>query len=149
MMTRSCCRRIVGENRSIESPFARLIATSFYDGPTDGLVECGTCGLVYAFRMLDWDDNQDQRIFSLASTGTSFQSIEKTSSIPPKWPSWILSIDLPQSTRNTINDACAAASRIEFVIATHSLLTAIDVWVPSGLPVVGDWFSELGLKRSE
>jgi hypothetical protein len=36
------------------------------DGPTDGLVECGTCLTIYSFRKLDWDDQQEApRVFLL------------------------------------------------------------------------------------
>jgi hypothetical protein len=40
--------------------------TGYFDGETDGLLRCGICEQPYHFRLLDWDENQDRRIFALS-----------------------------------------------------------------------------------
>lgn len=65
-MAAQCCRFLIGLIRGIPSPFVRLLATGYYDGPTEGLIECGTCKTTYSFNKLDWDDQQDVRVFALS-----------------------------------------------------------------------------------
>lgn len=142
-----CCRQLIGELRSIQSPFARLLATGYYDGPTDGIVECGECQTLYAFHKIDWDEGQDLRVFSLAPTYGSFNDIENNSPTKAKWPSWVLTRkEVHKSGDNAqqvIDEACA----VEFVVASRDLLAIIDVWRPAGLPEGIDWFQEMACQR--
>lgn len=38
----------------------------YYDGVTAGFLTCKRCKGHYAFKMLDWDDNQKTRVYALA-----------------------------------------------------------------------------------
>ncbi len=60
-----------------QSPLDRMLVTGYYDGPTDGFVECRECGQTYAFRKLGWDDEQDVRIFGLAPLDQSLEQISR------------------------------------------------------------------------
>lgn len=140
-----CCRHIIGEVRDIPSPFDRLVATGYYDGPTDGLVECGTCGRLYAFEKIDWDDGQNLRIFSLAPVGGSFADIEDHASVKPGWPTWILNAD--GEVGELVQQASASSSRAEFVVASRDLLKVVEVWSPAGLQPGVDWFIQLRCPR--
>jgi hypothetical protein len=51
-----------------EPPFSRGFIFDYYDGPASGLVECGPGGAVLTFRMVAWDDRQEQRIYVLQPT---------------------------------------------------------------------------------
>ena len=147
MTMSECCRRVIGVWRGVQSPFVRLVAIDYYDGPTDGLVECGACGTMYAFHKIDWDYGQNLRIFALAPTHGSFADLERGVSTNIKWPRWILTGDEQQSLGEIFQHPIDAASPVEFVIATQDLLGVIDVWRPAGLPQEVDWFAELGCDR--
>jgi len=41
-----------------------MVVLGYYDGPTEGIAECPE-GHVAVIRMLDWDDQQDIRIFAV------------------------------------------------------------------------------------
>ena len=54
------------EGGAFPSPVLKILALGYYDGPTDGLLQCEN-GLVYRFEILAWDSEaQDVRVFSLA-----------------------------------------------------------------------------------
>jgi hypothetical protein len=87
-MLKSCCRSLE-TGYSGESPFARLISLDFYDGPTAGVVECGSCGSSLAFQLLGWDAMQDGRVFLLQYLPTgSFVECERACPGAPAYPSW-------------------------------------------------------------
>lgn len=142
-----CCHQIVGEVRAIASPFVRLIATDYYDGPTQGVVECGSCGTLYAFHKIDWDDGQDVRIFSLAATHGSFAELEISVVGSPRWPAWVLIGDEARGA-DSVQRSIDRAASVEFVVASRNLLEVIDVWRPARLPQDIDWFDELGCNRA-
>lgn len=48
---------------SLSSP--KLIVLEFYDGPTEGFVRRVEYGLVYYFRTVAWDAQQDRRLYLL------------------------------------------------------------------------------------
>jgi hypothetical protein len=150
VMAASCCRHIIGEVRQVPSPFVRVVATGYYDGPTDGLVECGSCGTLYEFCKLDWDEGQDMRIFSLAPVpGRTLSEIEQSASgrVTPTRPTWVLTGEFDKEIEVVVQSIVAAASDAEFVIATENLLSTIEVWRPVGFLGDLDWFVELGLDR--
>jgi hypothetical protein len=149
-MSATCCRFIIGQVRNISSPFARLLATDYYDGPTAGLVQCGTCRTSYAFAKLDWDDQQDMRVFSLSPIrdlnleliATPFQDVS------PRWPQWVIAPSVSKDFWVEVDRVLDSASSTEFVVATADLLSEISVWRPGGLDHPQDWFKELALDRT-
>lgn len=148
-MARTCCRVLVGDLRDVESPFSRLVAVGFYDGPTEGLIECGTCGTVFSFRKLDWDDQQDIRVFSLSPVANV--DLDDLADAPagstPKWPCWVLTEEVASSSGARVESARATEGPVEFIVATEDLLHSLKVWrrAGGGLPI--DWFTHLGLER--
>lgn len=46
-------------------PFSRAFLFDYYDGPVAGLVECGPGRAVFTYRMVAWDDRQEQRVYVL------------------------------------------------------------------------------------
>jgi len=149
-MAARCCRFLIGSVAHVPSPFARLIATGYYDGPTDGLVECATCSTIYSFRKLDWDNQQDTRIFSLSPIpGHSIAEFadSKTGGVAPTWPVWVLADRETEGVASAVDEMRRAASPEEFIVATEDLLGTIAAWRPVGLIGEVDWFAELGLDR--
>jgi len=148
-MTTTCCRFLIGVVRRVPSPFVRLLATGYYDGPTEGLVECGTCGTTYSFHKLDWDDQQDLRIFSLSPVGgRRLEDLAHAPSAPPpRWPNWVLADEGSADFAANVDELRGSASPEEFIVATEDLLREFAIWRPVGLGVQRDWFSELGLDR--
>lgn len=86
-----CCR----DPRSLvdaDTPFARIIALDFYDGPTSGILQCRTCGSVYRFDMIDWDEDHQIRVFRLALLPPD--ALDRCVAAlapygPPRWPIWV------------------------------------------------------------
>jgi hypothetical protein len=42
-----------------------IVVLDYFDGETEGLLQCGICGRRYYFSLIDWDEHQDMRIFSI------------------------------------------------------------------------------------
>jgi hypothetical protein len=153
--------------------FARIITLGFYDGPTSGLAECAGCGSAYRFDMLDWNDDHQVRVFRLAalppgSFERSVQVLARTEA--PRWPVWVPWVssrpsdaDRERAERElqTILDRARPPELLiawsgygENVLAARKVpadeLAAVPDWFSLQGPDEGDdWFSRLGLSRSE
>lgn len=145
----TCCRFLIGTVSRVPSPFSRVVAVGYYDGPTSGVVECGVCATLYRFEKLDWDDEQDVRIFSLSPVrGRSISELTQDSGgVVPSWPVWVLGGAATEDAARLVEEISAAADPVEFIVATENLLGTIEVWRPVGLAGDVDWFSELGIER--
>jgi hypothetical protein len=132
MTRRICCREIIGQARSLRSPFTRLVATGYYDGPTEGQVECGACGRLHVFRLVDWGEGQDLRQFSLAPTPCSFGDIESSTPARARWRTVTVVRGDADDPDGAVEKAMNAASAVEFVVATRDLLALIETWRPAG-----------------
>jgi hypothetical protein len=148
-MSGICCRHLIGIRRQQKSPFARIIATGFYDGPTGGLIECDSCKTVYSFGKLDWDDQQDMRVFSLAPVPAVRFDVLVPSVLASdaKWPVWVLIEKGLSTVSETVSRLQSSADPIEFVVATRDLLGVLNVWRPPGLRLDVDWLHEMGIDR--
>lgn len=139
------CEHVRGTHPSA-SPFFRLLATGYYDGPTDGFVECNVCRQAYAFHMLDWDDEQDVRIFGLAPVRESFESIwREILELPPsEEPITLVS---PLVGQASLNIERLESQPIQYVVGVENLLRDIVAGEPVEQGEVGkrDWFAWLGM----
>jgi hypothetical protein len=153
------------------SPFSRIIALEFYDGPTSGILRCATCGAVYRFDMLDWDESQEVRVFRLASLPPgsleeAVRALDKAG--PPSWPVWV-----PRRASFPSEEAAAQADRAiqrildraepalrllawsgygETIVAAKEVspadLAGVPDWFSAADPATTrDWFTFLGLAR--
>lgn len=144
------------------SPFSRIIALDYHDGPRAGLLECGTCGQAYRFERLDeWINHEDGdlRIFSLAALPPDAFPRLVTILKPyqaPRWPVWAPLWQFPTPAAETetdrqVQEILDSAAPPTLAIATSNLmgeiLTAHDL---TGLDLthVDDWFTFLGIARS-
>lgn len=154
-----------------KSPFSKIIALGFYDGPTSGILQCDTCLNNYKFEMIDWDDNQEVRIFRLASLpeDSLVRCVKALAEIePPRWPVWVPffrkqpSEEARTAADREIDHILKAAQPAEMLVAWEgygekilaatkvpaSELNQVPDWFsledPSTAP---DWFSLLGVPR--
>lgn len=65
-------------------PASVFIASDYYDGPVGGVLQIGQDARTYKFEMVDWDKQQNIRIFSISSIGPELfkKFIEIISDIP-------------------------------------------------------------------
>ena len=148
-----------------------IVALDYYDGPTSGVMLCHICSAEYKFMMLDWDDNQGNRVYSLEPLAPhSFQLIVDLLSKyeQPKLPLWFplrqysskRDYDLvEQRIAEIIGQAGLATAVIamsqwgEAVLAARALSTAdtkyVQSWFALAEPKAShNWFSFLGLDRT-
>lgn len=134
------------------SPFTKVLALGYYDGPTEGLVQEGSSDRVYQFHMLAWDDeSQDLRIFALAPLPSSTLAQLTEAYAPyeePRWPVWVPSwhAEMEPVTQQLL----AQAGPPEWVLASQDLLAEIlaaKAVTPELVARVTDWASFLGLGR--
>lgn len=88
------------------SPFSKIIVLDYYDGPISGVAQCARCDAAYVFQMLDWDEDQDIRTYSLSPLPSeSFARLVQalTALGEPKWPVWVPIWTFPtESIRQTV-----------------------------------------------
>jgi hypothetical protein len=129
-----CCRDLSRPSKG-PSPFDRVIALGWYDGPTEGLVRCGACGQVYRFDLLDSvDEDRGIRLYSLASVpaDTLDRLVDLLSPfMTPSWPMWAPLWKFPAednriAVERVVDELMAKDAAPEFVIETAGLLDEID-----------------------
>jgi hypothetical protein len=164
----ACCQNL--ENlRDTASPFTKIIALDWYDGPTGGILQCQNCQAVYQFDMLDWDYHQ-VRIFRLRSlpeeSWTQIVALLEQAGFSPSWPVWFQrkwpSEKAREITDKKIKKILGQVKPAEVVVAwlgygekllaTKKIpskdLEKEPVWFDvEDLSEVRDWFSLLGLTR--
>jgi hypothetical protein len=139
-------------------PFGQTVVLGYYDGPTAGLTRCPECARAYRFDLLDWDDEQDVRIFSIAPVPLdAFDAVLKAcpQSAEPKqaiWvPRWEFASESQQEAANAaIERALNRAEPVEAAVAVADGLGRILAERRIGatdLAEVKDWFEFLGLPR--
>jgi len=165
-----CCQNLGGLTES-KSPFQRIISFDYHDGATAGAAQCAVCAGAYKYDMVDWDQNQDVRVFGFAPLPPdSFMKLTALCAAleNPKWPiwspKWQFSTEvLRNSIETEIEQILGAAGPHEFVLASRDLAQEIiacrDLTEIDGKDLQTrssrreahsqrDWFQYLGLQRS-
>ena len=86
-----CCTAMFA-GRNLPSPFGRLVALDYYDGPTSGIAQCRKCARCYSFELAAWDSGQDVRAFAFTNTPAhEFEEIIAACRPlgEPSWPVWV------------------------------------------------------------
>src|SRR2546430_705384 len=94
-----CCRYLPSFHRKT-SPFSKIIALGWFDGPTSGVIQCGQCSASYKFNTVArdfsgnfdqaaWDQGEEIRILTLAPL--PMQGFERLVNVllqekVPNWP---------------------------------------------------------------
>src|SRR5712691_7359586 len=150
--TRPCCQDPASLSPAT-SPFTRIIALGFYDGPTSGVLQCETCARVYRFDILDWDDDHEVRVFRLAVLPS--QSLDECVAIfaqtdAPRWPVWVPersklpSEEARESADRAVEGILHQAESAELLVAWagYGQVTLVAKQVPvETLRELPDWFS--------
>jgi hypothetical protein len=147
-----------------------MVALDFYDGPTSGVMQCQVCSAEYRFTMLDWDDQQGDRVYALEPLPPkSFRQVVDILSAyePPKLPLWFplrqypskQVYELVEKQLAEIMDKAGAANTVvaisqwgEKILAAKTLSSGdikyVQSWFSLEEPKASrDWFSFLGLVK--
>jgi hypothetical protein len=131
-----CCQDLT-RSPGAPSPFSRVIALDYHDGPRAGLLECGRCGRAYRFELLeevlDDEDEPDLRVFSLAplAPGAWDGLVEALAPYQqPRWPVWVPIWEFPTpeaeaAVDRRVQEILESASPPTLVVAARDLLGTI------------------------
>lgn len=119
--------------RDLRSPFRKVIATRYYDGPMEGFL--GHCDWLQAcvFQLLDWDRETDLRTYEIARVeDLPFEELVALlfQDRLPSWPVWVL----PPSGRERgerLLGECFARARPVATVTTRDLFGNIALWDPA------------------
>ena len=154
----SCCRELARVPGGAGSPFTRIIALDWYDGPRSGLLQCEVCGREFRFELLDErldeGDGPDLRVYSLAPLPAG--SIAKVVAAlagthPPAWPVWAPIWTFPDpeakaAAEASVDRVIEQAARPELVVVTRDLAAEIRearAITDDDVATVDDWVSFL------
>jgi hypothetical protein len=132
-----CCLSVSGR-RDLPSPFQRLIALGYYDGPTSGLAECARCRKSYRLELVAWDTSQDVRVFATATFEMErFERVIRACARQeePNWPVWVPNLSLlPLEARAELDGLLSEEPEFEWLLASRHLedsILAADIVPPS------------------
>ena len=152
MFTR-CCSHLRDIKRVVESPFDRFLVTDYYDGLRSGFAECRSCKTAFKVAMIDWDADQDVRIFRFHEVDSSpFRIVDELGeSLETTWPFFVL-FDKPanQDLLDRIERTPVAQSGKVLIIASRDPSTsflASEQVAPSDLGNSVDWFRKWSLTK--
>ncbi len=158
-----CCRQLPTA-RPAASPFGEVICLDYYDGPVSGITRCTVCETAYVFRLLEWDQGQDVRVFSLAALPPSsfLEAVAICSKLgAPRWPVWVLpwesratgQLELVDRTLQAILDradspgAIVASDDVGKSILAFRALPAGTSYRDAEAESGGHWLAWLGIAR--
>jgi hypothetical protein len=149
------------EGTNYSSPVTRVLALGYYDGPTNGVLQCGEGGPVYKFDLLAGpfsteDGLGDLRVFGLAPLPP--QALDQLADAyqrygPARWPLWVPIWHFPtaadEEAMNRLTDQMLLkAGSTEWVLATFDLMgeiRAARAITGEELVRVTDWLAFLGV----
>lgn len=114
----------------LKSPFTKVIAARYYDGPIEGFLAHCDWSQACVFRLVDWDRETDLRVFEIArvehlefedAVGLLFRERR------PNWPVWVLPSSVRERGEQLI-DECFARARAVATVTTSDLLGHIAAW---------------------
>jgi len=116
--------------RHLKSPFNKVIATRYYDGPMEGFL--GHCDWPQAcvFQLMDWDRETDLRVYEIARVeDLAFEDVVALlfHDRLPTWPVWVL----PSGVRDRgeqLVDECFTRARPVATVTTRDLFGDIALW---------------------
>lgn len=121
-----------------ESSQVEVIALDYYDGATEGFaLAIGSLGVSY-FKMIAWDDDQDQRLFVVVSiarlifdTIFSLLSLSNDSPASKVWvPSWSFGNSQDEAKANKLVESCLTDIKSKGVLSLGSQVdsTSVDIF---------------------
>jgi hypothetical protein len=116
--------------RNVRSPFTKIIAARYYDGPMEGFLEHRDWPEACVFQLLDWDRETDLRVYEIARLpDLTFDDVVAMlfEDRRPTWPIWVL----PSSVRSRgeqLVDASFSRSQPVATVTTRDLTEQIARW---------------------
>ncbi|HVY28073.1 MAG TPA: hypothetical protein VHB79_16060 [Polyangiaceae bacterium] len=116
--------------RHLKSPFTKVIATRYYDGPMEGFLAHRDWPHACVFQLLDWDRETDLRVYEIARVeDLAFEDVVALlfQERLPTWPVWVL----PSAARERgeqLVDECFTRARPVATITTRDLFGDITRW---------------------
>jgi hypothetical protein len=123
-----CCEKAY----PARSAFGKVMSLGWYDGTTSGLAQCSECSAAFKYDIVDWDSDQDRRIFAFSSIGLpEFDHIVSllSGSDSPSWPFWCPRWEFTSAERDRIkkeiDERLAQAKSPEYIVASDRRLETI------------------------
>jgi hypothetical protein len=119
--------------RHLKSPFRKVIATEYYDGPVRGFLGHSEWLQACVFQLLDWDRETDLRVYEIARVeDLAFEDVVGLlfAERRPTWPLWVL----PSPARprgDQLVEECFKRARPVATITTRDLFGDIALWDPA------------------
>jgi hypothetical protein len=119
--------------RKVRSPFTKVIAARYYDGPIEGFLAHSEWQQACVFQLVDWDRETDLRVYDIARVeDLSFEKVVGMlfDERRPTWPVWVL----PSAARErgeVLVDECFGRARPVATVTTLDLLAEIALWAPA------------------
>lgn len=119
--------------RNVKSPFQKVIATRYYDGPMEGFLAHDEWPQACVFQLVDWDRETDLRVYDIARVeDLSFEDVVGIlfEERRPTWPVWVL----PSGARargEKLVDECFTRARPVATVTARDLFGEISSWDPA------------------
>jgi len=127
----------------LASPFKAILATGYYDGPTDGYA-VGIDDHVFAFRMLGSDDDGDVRVFLVSRIEAKPAAALGARNEWVVGNMFLLPVDGPEALQRVLS-ACDDSADEYAILASTDLLSEVLGWWPITEAVRADsrWIAAL------
>jgi hypothetical protein len=116
--------------RHLKSPFTKVIATRYYDGPVEGFLAHQDWPHACVLELIDWDRETDIRVYEVSRLEElSFEDVVEAlfSDRRPTWPVWVLPSGASKRGKELM-DAHAQRTRLVGTLTTRDLLGQILIW---------------------
>jgi hypothetical protein len=116
--------------RHLKSPFSKVIATRYYDGPMEGFLGHTEWLQACVFQLLDWDRETDLRVYEIARVeDLAFEEVVAIlfRDRMPTWPVWVLPSGASERGAHLLSE-CFARARPVATITTRDLFGHIAIW---------------------
>jgi hypothetical protein len=155
----------IHEGFDYPSPISRILVLGYYDGPTNGVLQCGEAGAVYKFDFVydlvdglssPEDRLLELRVYSLAPLPA--KALTELASAysrfwPPRWPVWVPiwhfgNKDDEEAMNRLTDQVLRQAGPVNWVVASFDLtgtIRAAKSVTPQDLARITDWLAFLGI----
>jgi hypothetical protein len=119
--------------RHAKSPFNKVIATRYYDGPLEGFLGHRDWLQACVFRLMDWDRETDVRVYEIARVeDLAFEDVVGLlfRDRLPTWPVWVLPSSAHERGEHLL-DECFTRARPVATVTTRDLFGDIAIWDPA------------------
>lgn len=116
--------------RHLKSPFTKVIATRYYDGPLEGFLAHRDWPHACVFQLVDWDRETDLRVYDIARVeDLAFEEVVAIlfEERLPTWPVWVLPTGARARGEQLVSE-CFKRARPVATITTRDLFGDITLW---------------------